>query len=95
MNIAIFIHYLVNVKLSLLLILIILNENISLILSQLVGSEKTMEQFLDRLLHESVYDRRIRPFYTDSKSMSSSQFKKLIMFFNFLILKVVNLLSSQ
>ncbi|CAF0844269.1 unnamed protein product [Brachionus calyciflorus] len=36
--------------------------------NQLVGSEKTMEQFLDRLLHESVYDRRIRPFYTDSKS---------------------------
>lgn len=36
--------------------------------SQLVGSERTMEQFLDRLLHESVYDRRIRPFYTDSKS---------------------------
>ena len=37
-------------------------------LSQLIGSEKTMEQFLDRLLHESIYDRRIRPFYTDSKS---------------------------
>jgi hypothetical protein len=51
-----------------LIVMLILNENISLILSQLVGSEKTMEQFLDRLLHESVYDRRIRPFYTDSKS---------------------------
>jgi hypothetical protein len=52
-----------------LIVMLILNENISLILSQLVGSEKTMEQFLDRLLHESVYDRRIRPFYTDSKSI--------------------------
>jgi hypothetical protein len=37
--------------------------------AQLIGSEKTMEQFLDRLLHESVYDRRIRPFYTDSRSI--------------------------
>ena len=42
--------------------------NVAPVLSQLVGSEKTMEQFLDRLLHESIYDRRIRPFYTDSKS---------------------------
>lgn len=33
-----------------------------------LGQEKTMEQFLDRLLHESVYDKRIRPFYTDSKN---------------------------
>lgn len=39
--------------------------------SQLMGSERTMEQFLDRLLHESVYDRRIRPFYKDSKSKVS------------------------
>jgi len=67
MNIAIA-RYLFDVKFSLMFMLIVLNENISLILSQLVGSEKTMEQFLDRLLHESVYDRRIRPFYTDSKS---------------------------
>jgi hypothetical protein len=50
------------------LVLVILNNQILPNLSQLVGSEKTMEQFLDRLLHESVYDRRIRPFYTDSKS---------------------------
>lgn len=49
------------------LCLLILNLNVLPIDSQLVGSEKTMEQFLDRLLHESVYDRRIRPFYTDSK----------------------------
>lgn len=32
------------------------------IMSQLHGVEKTMEQFLDGLLHHSVYDRRIRPF---------------------------------
>jgi hypothetical protein len=31
--------------------------------AQLLGGEKTMEQFLDRLLHENIYDRRIRPFY--------------------------------
>jgi hypothetical protein len=47
---------------------------ISPILSQLLGSEKTMEQFLDRLLHESVYDRRIRPFYTESKSNQFAYF---------------------
>ena len=35
--------------------------------AQLMGGEKTMEQFLDRLLHESVYDRRIRPFYKYGK----------------------------
>lgn len=49
-------------------IILILNQNVYLTNSQLIGSEKTMEQFLDRLLHESVYDRRIRPFYTDGKS---------------------------
>lgn len=27
----------------------------------------TMENFLDKLLHESVYDRRIRPFFKDNK----------------------------
>ncbi len=27
----------------------------------------TMEQFLDRMLHESVYDRRIRPNFKDNK----------------------------
>ena len=50
-----------------LIFMLILNENISIILSQLVGSEKTMEQFLDRMLHESVYDRRIRPNFKDNK----------------------------
>ena len=74
MNTALVIHQLFNVNFSLMLMLIVLNENISLILSQLVGSEKTMEQFLDRLLHESVYDRRIRPFYTDSKSKEKKKF---------------------
>jgi hypothetical protein len=48
---------------------VVFNIQFVTVFSQLVGSEKTMEQFLDRLLHESVYDRRIRPFYTDSKSM--------------------------
>ena len=54
-----------NLLFMLLLILLLFIRHSS---SQLVGSERTMEQFLDRLLHESVYDRRIRPFYTDSKS---------------------------
>ena len=27
----------------------------------------TMEQFLDRMLHESVYDRRIRPNFKENK----------------------------
>jgi hypothetical protein len=57
-----------------LLITFILNQNVCPIFSQLIGSEKTMEQFLDRLLHESVYDRRIRPFYTDGKSKHFSFF---------------------
>lgn len=30
--------------------------------------DKTMEKFLDKLFHESVYNRRIRPFYTDTNS---------------------------
>ena len=54
---------------KLLLMILILNHNLYYpVLSQLSGREKTMEQFLDRLLHESVYDKRIRPFYTDNKS---------------------------
>jgi hypothetical protein len=59
-------HYCLNALIS--LIILFLNENVYPTNSQLIGSEKTMEQFLDRLLHESVYDRRIRPFYTDGKS---------------------------
>ena len=52
-----------------LLIVLIINHNVYFpVFSQLSGREKTMEQFLDRLLHESVYDKRIRPFYTDNKS---------------------------
>jgi len=52
-----------------LIIILILNQNLYYpVFSQLSGREKTMEQFLDRLLHESVYDKRIRPFYTDNKS---------------------------
>lgn len=54
---------------KLLLMILILNHKLYYpVLSQLSGREKTMEQFLDRLLHESVYDKRIRPFYTDNKS---------------------------
>ena len=45
---------------------------------QLSGGEKTMEQFLDRLLHESVYDRRIRPFYKYGKGNYQFYYK----FFN-------------
>jgi hypothetical protein len=59
-------HY--SLKALIYLIILFLNQNVYPTNSQLIGSEKTMEQFLDRLLHESVYDRRIRPFYTDGKS---------------------------
>ena len=31
----------------------------------LSNANNTMENFLDKLLHESVYDRRIRPFFKD------------------------------
>ena len=43
------------------------NKNIKL-MAQLMGGEKSMELFLDRLLHESVYDRRVRPFYKSDNS---------------------------
>ena len=65
--------YLINKYLvKLFSIIAIIQQNFFIANSQLSGSEKTMEQFLDKLLHESVYDRRIRPFYTDSKSESNS-----------------------
>lgn len=49
------------------LILLILCENISKTVNQSVTNpNNTMEQFLDRLLQESIYDRRIRPFIKDS-----------------------------
>ena len=35
--------------------------------AQFRDSELTMEKFLDRLLQESVYDRRIRPYYRGDK----------------------------
>ena len=38
------------------------------VMAQLMGGEKSMELFLDRLLHESVYDRRVRPFYKNDNS---------------------------
>ena len=38
------------------------------VMAQLMGGEKSMELFLDRLLHESVYDRRVRPFYKSDNS---------------------------
>ena len=62
-----------------LLIILIFNQNFyHPVLSQLSGKEKTMEQFLDRLLHESVYDKRIRPFYTDNKSKLYNIYRKII-----------------
>ncbi len=42
-----------------------------------VPTNQTIEQFLDRMLHESVYDKRIRPFYS---SDSRSNFFKIILF---------------
>ena len=52
---------------SFMLILLILCENISKTVNQSVTNpNNTMEQFLDRLLQESIYDRRIRPFIKDS-----------------------------
>jgi hypothetical protein len=65
-------------KLYLLIIIIIeiliqiLNNRI---MAQLMGGEKTMEQFLDRLLHESVYDRRVRPFYKSGRGTFLNFFK--------------------
>ena len=51
---------------SFMLILLILWENISKTVNQSVTNpNNTMEQFLDRLLQESIYDRRIRPFIKD------------------------------
>jgi hypothetical protein len=48
------------------LLLIILGfTNICLSNAQLSGGVKTMEEFLDRLLHVSIYDKRIRPFFMD------------------------------
>ena len=41
-------------------------------------TDKTMEKFLEQLLHESVYDRRVRPFYTDSKCESTTISNALI-----------------
>ena len=64
-----------------LITILILNYNVYPVFSQLSGREKTMEQFLDRLLHESVYDKRIRPFYTDNKS----KIKRIFNFFSSII----------
>lgn len=57
---------------TLLLILIFILNNSD---GQLIGGEKTMEEFLDRLLHHSVYDRRIRPFYKTSKENQPVEIK--------------------
>jgi hypothetical protein len=54
-------HGLINYS-SYLIVLVLFSINTFPVLSQLSGGEKTMEQFLDSLLHSSVYDRRIRPF---------------------------------
>jgi hypothetical protein len=56
---------------SLLILMFILNTSDG----QLIGGEKTMEEFLDRLLHHSVYDRRIRPFYKTSKENKPVEIK--------------------
>jgi hypothetical protein len=53
-----------TLKFSIILFILIINP----FSNQLVGSERTMEQFLDRLLDTNVYDRRIRPSYTDQNS---------------------------
>ncbi len=33
------------------------------------AGEKTIEQFLDRMLHETIYDRRIRPNFGDKSKI--------------------------
>ena len=50
--------------------LLLLIQLVLPVFSQLLGNEKTIEQFLDRLRHPNNYDRRIRPFYSDSKGKS-------------------------
>ena len=69
---SLFLYFLFRMQLyELILIFMTLNEhnnkNIKL-MAQLMGGEKSMELFLDRLLHESVYDRRVRPFYKNDNS---------------------------
>ncbi len=55
------VFYQFNIKLSIMIILIIFGD-------QSVRSQNTMEQFLDLMLHESVYDRRARPFLGENIS---------------------------
>ena len=69
-------------KLSTLFVLLILTQQIFPIYSQLLGDEKTIEQFLDRLLHPKNYDRRIRPFFNSDKSISKPSVIKLNMNIN-------------
>lgn len=60
--------------LLLILIITLLNDNTFPVIGQLSGGEKTMEQFLDGLLHSSVYDRRIRPFSNYESTISKLYF---------------------
>ena len=64
----------VNMRVAALLLLI---QLVLPVFSQLLGNEKTIEQFLDRLLHPNNYDRRIRPFYSDSKGKLLKYFYKI------------------
>ena len=67
-----------------LIIVIFLSITIPGIMSQLNGVERTMEQFLDGLLHHSVYDRRIRPFSNiASKIFFLYNFILIFTFFNY------------
>lgn len=67
-----------------LVIIFLLNDNLIPVMSQLSGGERTMEQFLDSLLHSSVYDRRIRPYSNleskIEKNIYQKLFKKLVLY---------------
>ncbi len=70
-----------NFKL-LLLACLLFYSHIQPVSSQLTGDEKTIEQFLDRLLHPQNYDRRIRPFYNSNKAESKPVIIKINMNIN-------------
>ena len=57
------------------LVLLLFNQQGSPVSSQLIGDEKTIEQFLDRLLHPQNYDRRIRPFFNSDRAGKATLFQ--------------------
>ena len=71
-----FIH--TSSALFVLVLIFLLNDNLIPVMSQLSGGERTMEQFLDSLLHSSVYDRRIRPYSNLESKIEKKYLPKII-----------------